>query len=822
MSMRWSHISMLGFLVLGTSCVGQMWKDYQFEQSAKHLPEEKKSRLRAFAKLPAHTFTEGPKVGQGLAEKTKRYGYFDKGQPVMGFSSLVARDDGTFLSVVDNGFGHQHNSVDFLLRVYKLRPDFRTDSQGTGQVQILDFTQLADPDGHIDFPIVNHFTSTRELTGADFDLEAMVEAPDGTWWFGDGFGPFLLHTDQTGKLLEPPYPIQLNGAPPWVAIESPLVEEGNVLRLIQAFYSHGKEHGAHHRPIIAPSHLLLRDKIKKTFLKSRKDPPEETSLKEASSEIFNMRSLRKAGFLTVPYTVNKKKRMKQLLSRGVAGMITDRPDRLYDVLKKSHKKKKGDFLDSRGLIDPNKFLAVGHRGAKGLLPENTLPSIEKALDHLMNTIEIDVSITADSVAVINHDLSFSSKKCRRADREPYGPEDEKWIFDLTSRFILSQMICDKEIKKKKRRKPPKVASAFAKRESMPSAYSVISLYQVLQFVAAYEAYYVSGEGATHKKAALRAANARQVKFHIEVKRNPREDKDQAGRSLSERSANAAHYALSVGWLLRAFQMEDRARLQSFDFNTLLEVQRYFPEIQTVYLFGDSPLIEGSNAASGNPGVNLQSNSESENPFLAGLSWPYRQSWSKQKIRIRKRGGISGLAFDANQNRLVAILEKPLQNEKESKVKILSFNLSSKKWSDTVFDYSLSATGKAVDDWVWVGGLRFLALERDSEEGALAGHKMVFDVSLNEADQVALKRPLVDLMHVFDPADLVRSEFAIEQDDSYLFQMPFSSIGGLAVLDRHHIAVVNDNNYPMGRGRYPEQERPDDSEMVVIQLAQPLW
>lgn len=800
----------------------QMWADYQFERKSGHLPDEKKSRMKGFASLNAHTFTDGPQSGQGLAKKTRDYGYFDKGQPVMGFSSLVAYDDGTFLGVVDNGFGHQHNSVDFLLRVYKLRPDFRTSSSGTGVVKVIGYTQLSDPDGHIDFPIANHFSASRELTGADFDLEAMAEAPDGSWWFGDGFGPFLLHTDQTGKLLERPYAIQINGEPPWVAIESPLVEEGNVLRLIQAFYSHAKEQGAHYRPIIAPNHLLLRDKLKMTFLKSRQSPPEATELQEASSEIFDMRNLKKAGFLTVPYTVNKKERMKQLLARGAAGMITDRPDHLYEVLKKSHKKKQGDYLDAQGLVDPDKFLAVGHRGARGLLPENTLPSIEKALDHLMNAIEIDVSITADSVAVINHDLSFSAIKCRRADLKPYEEKDERWIFDLTSRFIISQIICDKEITKDKRRKPPSVSAAYAKAESMPSAYSVITLYQLLQFVEAYENYYTSGPGASHAKAKLRAANAKQVKFHIEVKRNPRDDKDDVGRKISDRSANAAHFALSVGWLLRAFQMEDRARLQSFDFNTLLEVQAFFPEIQTVYLFGDSPLVEGKEAKSGNPGVNLQTNAAQENPFLAGMTWPYRQSWGKQQIRIRKRGGISGLAFDGNHNKLIAILEKPLAANSRSSVKILTFDVATKKWEDTIYDYPLHPKGRSVDDWVWVGGLRFLALERDSQEGASAAFKHVFDVSLDKTQKSVVKTPLVDLLHIFDPNGLAKIETSSNEEETLLFQMPFSSIGGLAIMDRHHIAVVNDNNYPLGRGRYGPEDRPDDTELVIIQLAKPLW
>jgi hypothetical protein len=44
----------------------------------------------------------------------------------------------------------------------------------------------------------------RVLTGADFDVESIVPGPDGTWWLGDEFGPFLLHADRAGRLLRAP------------------------------------------------------------------------------------------------------------------------------------------------------------------------------------------------------------------------------------------------------------------------------------------------------------------------------------------------------------------------------------------------------------------------------------------------------------------------------------------------------------------------------------------------------------------------------------------------------------------------------------------
>ena len=67
------------------------------------------------------------------------------------------------------------------------------------------FIQLSDPDDHVPFDIEQEDDGpARLLTGADFDIESVRRAANGDLWFGDEFGPFLLHTDAMGKLLEPP------------------------------------------------------------------------------------------------------------------------------------------------------------------------------------------------------------------------------------------------------------------------------------------------------------------------------------------------------------------------------------------------------------------------------------------------------------------------------------------------------------------------------------------------------------------------------------------------------------------------------------------
>ncbi|MGH7963440.1 MAG: esterase-like activity of phytase family protein, partial [Candidatus Binatia bacterium] len=90
------------------------------------------------------------------------------------------------------------------LRVYTIEPRFKTQNGGNGRISVKRFIELHDPDQHIPFALTNHFTAQRILTGADFDIESIQRTPDGTLWFGDEFGPFLLHTDAQGRVLEPP------------------------------------------------------------------------------------------------------------------------------------------------------------------------------------------------------------------------------------------------------------------------------------------------------------------------------------------------------------------------------------------------------------------------------------------------------------------------------------------------------------------------------------------------------------------------------------------------------------------------------------------
>ena len=179
--------------------------------------------LVGFAALPADTFepADDPAAhvsGQFIEAKNGRSVPF-KTQPIQGISSLiVGAAPGTFLALSDNGYGAKANSADYVLTVYRVTPHFKTPDGGAGSVEAAVAFRLRDPDHQVPWPIIADAATYadsdkplppairdgRLLTGADFDVESFVRLPDGTFWLGDEFGPFLLHVSSDGKLLEPP------------------------------------------------------------------------------------------------------------------------------------------------------------------------------------------------------------------------------------------------------------------------------------------------------------------------------------------------------------------------------------------------------------------------------------------------------------------------------------------------------------------------------------------------------------------------------------------------------------------------------------------
>ena len=181
--------------------------------------------LVARATLSADHLEPGPPSGAMATPANGRTGPFP-GQVIPGFSAVVEGENGTFWAQPDNGFGTKQNSTDFLLRIYQVKPRWETADGGPGEIRIKRTISLRDPDRVLDFPIVNENTPDRLLTGGDFDIESLVRAPDGSFWVGEEFGPFILHFDRTGKLLAKPYRF-----PDGLSPQNPYLQPGQPTRI---------------------------------------------------------------------------------------------------------------------------------------------------------------------------------------------------------------------------------------------------------------------------------------------------------------------------------------------------------------------------------------------------------------------------------------------------------------------------------------------------------------------------------------------------------------------------------------------------------------
>jgi glycerophosphoryl diester phosphodiesterase len=187
----------------------------------------------------------------------------------------------------------------------------------------------------------------------------------------------------------------------------------------------------------------------------------------------------------------------------------------------------------------------GHRGARGLAPENTLPAFARALSLGVSTLEMDCAITKDGVVVVSHDPALNPDITR-------GP-DGNWL-DQTGPAIWTLAHAELQRYDVGRLKP---RTAYAKRwpEQRPvDGTRVPRLADVFALV---------------KKSGNEA-----VRFNIETKISPLEPGQTTGPEDFARKLIAA---------IRASGMAQRATIQSFDWRTLAVVQKEAPEIATVCL-----------------------------------------------------------------------------------------------------------------------------------------------------------------------------------------------------------------------------------------------
>jgi glycerophosphoryl diester phosphodiesterase len=191
------------------------------------------------------------------------------------------------------------------------------------------------------------------------------------------------------------------------------------------------------------------------------------------------------------------------------------------------------------------FDLQGHRGARGLAPENTLPAFAAALAVGVSTLELDVGVTRDGVVVVHHDPTLNPDIAR-------GP-DGKWLegrglaiaeleFDELSRYDVGRIRPGSEYAKRYPEQKP------ADGARIPRLADLFAL--------------------------VRNSGNAVVRFNIETKISPLQPAQTLAPEPFARALLAA---------IRKAGMESRVTIQSFDWRTLALVQREAPAIPTAYL-----------------------------------------------------------------------------------------------------------------------------------------------------------------------------------------------------------------------------------------------
>lgn len=194
----------------------------------------------------------------------------------------------------------------------------------------------------------------------------------------------------------------------------------------------------------------------------------------------------------------------------------------------------------------------GHRGARMVLPENTLAGYEYAMKAGADWIEIDLHATKDGVLVVSHDARINTKICK-------GPGGETLIRQMTLEQVRAW---DCGALKN---------ADFPRQEAVPGQ-KIPTFAEVL---------------ALTKKGPIR--------INVEIKSNPKKP---------EETPEPKPYAEMVAAEVRKHKLEKRVMIQSFDFRVLLAMKEAAPELRQSALFGAErkDMVEAAREAGGTPMV----------------------------------------------------------------------------------------------------------------------------------------------------------------------------------------------------------------------------
>jgi glycerophosphoryl diester phosphodiesterase len=208
------------------------------------------------------------------------------------------------------------------------------------------------------------------------------------------------------------------------------------------------------------------------------------------------------------------------------------------------------------------FDLQGHRGARGLAPENTLPAFARALSIGVTTLELDVGLTQDGVLVVSHDPALNPDITRGPDGAflaARGPLIWASTAQALQRYDVGRI-----------NPASRYAQTYAAQQPVDGT-RIPRLAEVFALAA--------------------RAGAHDVRFNIETKIDPRQP---------EATAAPEPFARALVAAIREAGLTRRATIQSFDWRTLQVVQREAPEIDTVYLSAQQRWLD--NIGAGNTGA----------------------------------------------------------------------------------------------------------------------------------------------------------------------------------------------------------------------------
>ncbi len=259
------------------------------------------------------------------------------------------------------------------------------------------------------------------------------------------------------------------------------------------------------------------------------------------------------------------------------------------------------------------FDVQGHRGARGLGPENTLAGIERALAVGVSTIELDVVLSAEGVPVISHDTAPNPDITRDANGH--------WLQSRGPAFHTLTLAQIGEYDVGRINPATRYARDFP--EQVP----------------------VDGERIPTLAALFELADrlrAGHVRFNIELKRNPERPQE---------SPDPEAFVRAVVEVIRAHGMAGRSSLQSFDWSLLQSSQRIAPEIGLAFLTVQQP--RSNNLASGVWSAGLRQRDFKDAPAMlaaagAKLWSPNFNDLSRRLLERAREEGLRVVPWTVNE------------------------------------------------------------------------------------------------------------------------------------------------------------------------------